>query len=131
MDSSTKAANSGRPSPGGASTCTSATPPRPSRRGHQRSSATLPPHAVWVCRGTKEVGMDFRFSQEEEAFRQELRTWLDQNVPANWEGVFLEEDAEAWREGRAFVKRVAPKGGGAAGGPKEYGGGGGASLYPV
>jgi alkylation response protein AidB-like acyl-CoA dehydrogenase len=66
--------------------------------------------------------MDFRFSQEEEAFRQELRTWLGQNVPADWEGVFLEEEEGPWREGRAFVKRLAQKGWVAPGWPKEYGG---------
>ena len=66
--------------------------------------------------------MDFRFSPEEEAFRQELRTWLEENVPADWEGVFLEEEEEPWREGRAFVKRLAQKGWVAPGWPKEYGG---------
>ncbi len=54
--------------------------------------------------------MDFHFSPEEEAFRQELRTWLEQNVPTDWEGVFLEEEAEAWRVGRDFIKRLAQKG---------------------
>jgi alkylation response protein AidB-like acyl-CoA dehydrogenase len=66
--------------------------------------------------------MDFRFSPEEEAFRQELRAWLQENVPANWEGVFLEEEEEAWREGRAFVKKLSQKGWVAPAWPKEYGG---------
>ncbi len=66
--------------------------------------------------------MDFRFSPEEEAFRQELRAWLGENVPADWEGVFLEEEEEPWREGRAFVKRLAQKGWVAPGWPKQYGG---------
>ena len=38
--------------------------------------------------------MDFRFTPEEEAFRQELRGWLRENVPPDWEGVFLEEEEE-------------------------------------
>ena len=48
--------------------------------------------------------MDFRFSPEEEAFRKELRTWLEQNVPADWEGVFLEEEEEPYYEERPFTQ---------------------------
>lgn len=66
--------------------------------------------------------MDFRFSQEDEAFRQELRGWLKENVPPDWEGVFLEEDEEAWRTGRAFVKKLAAKGWAAPAWPKQWGG---------
>jgi len=66
--------------------------------------------------------MDFRFTPEDEAFRQELRSWLQENVPPDWEGVFLEEDEEAWRTGRAFVKKLTAKGWVAPAWPKEYGG---------
>ncbi|MDO8617080.1 MAG: acyl-CoA dehydrogenase family protein [Dehalococcoidia bacterium] len=66
--------------------------------------------------------MDFRFSPEEEAFRQELRVWLKDNVPADWEGTFLEEDDETWRFGRTFVKKLAQKGWAAPSWPREYGG---------
>jgi len=66
--------------------------------------------------------MDFQFSPEEEAFRQELRVWLEENIPPDWEGVFLEEDEEAWRTGRAFVKKLAQKGWTAPSWPKEWGG---------
>jgi len=66
--------------------------------------------------------MDFRFTPEEEAFRQELRSWLRENVPPNWEGVFLEEDAEEWKQGRAFIKKLSQKGWMAPAWPKEYGG---------
>ncbi|MGQ9572799.1 MAG: acyl-CoA dehydrogenase family protein [Dehalococcoidia bacterium] len=66
--------------------------------------------------------MDFRFSPEEEAFRQELRGWLKENVPPDWEGVFLEEDDKEWRQGRAFIKKLAQKGWVAPSWPKEYGG---------
>jgi alkylation response protein AidB-like acyl-CoA dehydrogenase len=66
--------------------------------------------------------MDFHFTPEEEAFRQELRGWLGENVPPDWEGVFLEEEEEQWRQGRAFVKNLAGKGWVAPGWPKEYGG---------
>ena len=66
--------------------------------------------------------MDFRFSPEEEAFRQELRVWLKENVPPDWEGVFLEEDEEAWQHSRAFVKKLAQKGWVAPAWPREYSG---------
>jgi len=66
--------------------------------------------------------MNFHFSPEEEAFRQELRAWLEENIPPDWEGVFLEEDEEAWRTGRAFVKKLAQRGWVAPSWPKEWGG---------
>jgi alkylation response protein AidB-like acyl-CoA dehydrogenase len=66
--------------------------------------------------------MDFHFSPDEEAFRQELRAWLVENIPPDWEGVFLEEDEEAWRTGRAFVKKLAQKGWTVPSWPKEWGG---------
>jgi len=66
--------------------------------------------------------MDFRFTPEEEAFRQELRGWLKENVPPNWEGVFLEEEEEEWTLGRAFVKKLSQKGWVAPAWPKEYAG---------
>ncbi len=28
--------------------------------------------------------MDFSFSKKEEAFRKELRAWLEANLPAGW-----------------------------------------------
>jgi len=66
--------------------------------------------------------VDFRFSPEEEAFRQELRTWLEESIPPDWEGVFLEEDEESWRFGRDFIKKLAQKGWMAPAWPREYGG---------
>jgi alkylation response protein AidB-like acyl-CoA dehydrogenase len=66
--------------------------------------------------------MDFRFTPEEEAFRQEVRGWLRENVPPDWEGVFLEEEEEDWKQGRAFVKKLSQKGWVAPAWPKEYGG---------
>jgi alkylation response protein AidB-like acyl-CoA dehydrogenase len=66
--------------------------------------------------------MDFRFTPEEQAFRQEVRDWLRENVPPDWEGVFLEEEEEEWKKGRAFVKKLSQKGWVAPAWPKEYGG---------
>ncbi len=66
--------------------------------------------------------MDFRFTPEEQAFRQELRGWLRENVPPDWEGVFLEETEKEWKQGRVFVKELSQKGWVAPAWPKEYGG---------
>jgi len=66
--------------------------------------------------------MDFRFTPEEQAFRQEVRGWLGENVPPDWEGVFLEEEEEEWKKGRAFVKKLSQKGWVAPSWPREYGG---------
>ncbi|MEE8345895.1 MAG: acyl-CoA dehydrogenase family protein [Dehalococcoidia bacterium] len=66
--------------------------------------------------------MEFRFSPEEETFRQELRAWLQETIPPDWEGVFLEEDDESWRFGRSFTKKLAQKGWMAPSWPREYGG---------
>ncbi len=66
--------------------------------------------------------MDFRFTPEEQAFRQEVREFLRQEVPPDWEGVFLEETEKEWKQGRAFVKKLSEKGWVAPAWPKEYGG---------
>jgi alkylation response protein AidB-like acyl-CoA dehydrogenase len=66
--------------------------------------------------------MDVRFTPEEKAFRQEVREFLRQEVPPDWEGVFLEETEKEWEQGRAFVKKLSQKGWVAPAWPKEYGG---------
>jgi len=48
--------------------------------------------------------------------------WLQDEVPPDWEGVFLEEDDESWRIGRTFINKLAQKGWMAPSWPKEYGG---------
>ena len=48
--------------------------------------------------------------------------WLQDEVPPDWEGLFLEEDEESWRIGRTFISKLAQKGWMAPSWPREYGG---------
>ena len=69
--------------------------------------------------------MDFRFTEEEEAFRQEVRDWLRKEIPARWFelGVALwEEDDETWAIARQFERKLAEKGWLAPAYPSQYGG---------
>ena len=69
--------------------------------------------------------MDFHFRQEEEAFRQEVRAFLKQELPADhWH---LQNDREETDHGplefrRAFVKEMGQRGWLNMAWPKEYGG---------
>ena len=71
--------------------------------------------------------MDFKFSAEDEAFRAELRSWLEANLPGrergeHAEGAFSDESASHWERRVAWHKKM--HGGGWVGisWPKEYGG---------
>ncbi len=68
--------------------------------------------------------MDFRFSPQEEAFRQEVRHWLKENLPHNWQGdrFTRDRDAETWNVYREFAKRLASKKWVAPHWPAQYGG---------
>jgi alkylation response protein AidB-like acyl-CoA dehydrogenase len=74
--------------------------------------------------------MDFRFSPAEEAFREEVRGWLKENLPENWTGDRFTRSARqadgAAEEGmnvyKEFAKRLATKGWVAPHWPEEYGG---------
>ncbi len=70
--------------------------------------------------------MDFRFNPAEEAFRQELQTWLETNLPKNWSGDRFTRSSSDSDEGMnvyaEFARRLATKGWVAPSWPKEYGG---------
>ncbi len=69
--------------------------------------------------------MDFRFSEGEEAFRQQVRQWLKQEIPQRWveldPGIW-EETEESWAIARQFHRKLGEKGWLAPAYPKEYGG---------
>jgi len=66
--------------------------------------------------------MDFRFSSQEEAFRQEIRDWLKDNLPENWTGDHFTRSDENMNVYRQFAQRLATKKWVAPHWPVEYGG---------
>jgi len=69
--------------------------------------------------------MDFRFTEEEEAFREEVRQWLKKEIPQRWieldPGIW-EETEESWALSRQFQRKLGQRGWLAPAYPKEYGG---------
>jgi alkylation response protein AidB-like acyl-CoA dehydrogenase len=80
---------------------------------------------------TGEEHMDFRFSPEDEAFRQEFRSWLEANLPkGNQEpnvDFMHEEGSDDWNRRLEWHKKMHAAGWVGISWPKEYGGRG-ASL---
>jgi alkylation response protein AidB-like acyl-CoA dehydrogenase len=74
--------------------------------------------------------MDFNYSNEDEAFRQEFRTWLDQNlqfaVPAL--GPLADEEEVSWEATLRWHRKLYEGGWLGITWPKEYGGRGGTFL---
>ncbi len=69
--------------------------------------------------------MDFRLTAEDEAFLSELRTFFDEELPAEWQRVddkYGFGTAEAFAMSREFSRRLATRGWLAMAWPKEYGG---------
>ena len=52
--------------------------------------------------------MDFTFTAEEEAFRQEVRTWIDENLPRDWvyKGIGVEQGAQSVEIMHEWQRRV-------------------------
>ncbi|HZP45973.1 MAG TPA: acyl-CoA dehydrogenase family protein [Candidatus Binataceae bacterium] len=69
--------------------------------------------------------MDFNYSPEDEAFRREFRTWLEQNRPdrpiQNLAGGF-EQDEEDWQRKLAWYRKLASGGWTCVDWPREFGG---------
>ena len=69
--------------------------------------------------------MDFRFTEDEAAFRRQVRQWLEQEIPQRWieldPGIW-EETEESWALAREFQRKLGQKGWLAPAYPKQYGG---------
>jgi len=66
--------------------------------------------------------MRFSFTAEQEAFRAEVRDFLREALPPDWQGADNAIDDEGYEFGRAFLKKLAPKRWIAPAWPAEYGG---------
>ncbi|MSQ40406.1 MAG: hypothetical protein EXR55_01835 [Dehalococcoidia bacterium] len=76
--------------------------------------------------------MDFQFTPEQAAFREEAARWIKENLPPGWEGQEGDpESPENIQVAREFRKRLAAKGWLALGWPKEYGGSTGRNADPM
>lgn len=78
--------------------------------------------------------MDFSFTAEEEQFRDELRSWLEENLPAGWlEGTFTTPVDEVKREAflRNWQRKLFEGGWAGISWPKEYGGRGATLMEEV
>lgn len=61
---------------------------------------------------TLEGVMEFRFTEEQEAFRQKVRDWLKENTPARWAELDIgtwEETDESWAIQLEFERKMAKK----------------------
>jgi alkylation response protein AidB-like acyl-CoA dehydrogenase len=69
--------------------------------------------------------MDFGFTEDEEAFRAEVRQWLEQEIPQRWieldPGIW-EETEESWALAREFQRKLGEKDWLAPAYPRQYGG---------
>jgi alkylation response protein AidB-like acyl-CoA dehydrogenase len=77
--------------------------------------------------------MDFIFTPEDEAFRKELRAWLDKNKPDRpiETDAFFEEDEDDWKRRVAWYKKLRSGGWVGIDWPKEYGGRGATILQTI
>jgi len=69
--------------------------------------------------------MDFRFTKEEEAFREEVKQFLKKEIKPRWieiDAGFWEETPESWALLREFQRKLGQKGWLAPAYPREYGG---------
>ena len=66
--------------------------------------------------------MRFKFTPQQEAFRDEVNSFLKGALPSDWEGADTAIDDENYGFGREFLKKLAPKKWIAPAWPVEYGG---------
>ncbi|MSQ25631.1 MAG: acyl-CoA dehydrogenase [Dehalococcoidia bacterium] len=78
---------------------------------------------VYSSRSLRNTHMDFGFTPEQQAFRQEIRDFLAKEIPPDWCGRhFTWINEEEWRQARAFDRKLAARGWLTLAWPKEYGG---------
>ncbi len=78
--------------------------------------------------------MDFKFSAEDEAFRQDFRNWLEKHLPRDWrdDGELHEPDTkEEFERRRAWHRQLYDGGWMCINWPKEYGGRGATLVQQI
>ena len=65
--------------------------------------------------------MDFSLSEDEEAFRREIRAFLAEHLPADWHGMFV-DDPDVMDRTRALCRELAGRGWLTMSWPEEHGG---------
>jgi alkylation response protein AidB-like acyl-CoA dehydrogenase len=78
--------------------------------------------------------MDFKFSEQDEAFRREFRQWLDANLPRDWrdDGELHDPDTKSeFERRRAWHRKLYDGGWMCIHWPKEYGGRGATLLQQI
>jgi len=69
--------------------------------------------------------MDFRFSEEDEKFRQEVRDFIEKELPPHWRGTGLLSEAhgeEEWQFSHSMMRKVGARGWHSLAWPRECGG---------
>ncbi|MEE9199650.1 MAG: acyl-CoA dehydrogenase family protein [Dehalococcoidia bacterium] len=74
--------------------------------------------------------MDFRFTEEEEAFRKELRQFLRKEIPPEWDDLYQDTYTEAALD-RQLRRKLGEKGRRTMAWPKEYGGQGASPMQQL
>ena len=75
--------------------------------------------------------MDFRFSESEEKFRQELLAFLDEELPAGWDEVLQSSPDEEWALTLEMRRKLAERGWLTMHWPEEYGGQGASPILSL
>ena len=74
--------------------------------------------------------MDFKFTEQEEAFRHEIREFITKELPSGWRGGLVEDEYsdEVWPFTQAIVRKLAARGWLTLAWPKEHGGQGRSTI---
>ena len=77
--------------------------------------------------------MDFSYSPEDEAFRKEVRGWLEENLPESWRAArsTIPTREDSFQIALEWQKRLYKRGWVGLTWPREYGGGGGTLMQQV
>jgi alkylation response protein AidB-like acyl-CoA dehydrogenase len=88
------------------------------------------PCAIWcLSSNLKENPTDFRFTEEQERFRREVRAFLDAELPPGWVGYLggttgdhVVDSSDGWQVFKAVARKLGEKGWLSLFWPREYGG---------